>query len=54
MLKALTMLASFAGGYAAAIFTWQQIHTFIIGAEAKAAQLRDQAKALIAKAKAAL
>jgi hypothetical protein len=53
-MKALTMVACFAGGYVAAIFTWQAIHTWIIGAEAKAAQLRDRAKALVAKAKAAL
>jgi hypothetical protein len=34
-MKALTMIACFAGGYVAAIFTWQAIHTWIIGAEAK-------------------
>lgn len=54
MLKAFTFFAVFTGGYVAAIFTWQAIHTWIIGAEAKAAQLRDRAKALVAKAKAAL
>jgi hypothetical protein len=46
------MLACFAGGYAASIFTWQKIHTWIIGAEAKATQLRDKARALMARARA--
>ncbi len=54
MLKILTMIACFGGGYAAAIFTWDRIHTWIVGAEVKAQQLRDRAKALLAKAKAAL
>lgn len=51
-MKIFTIIASFAGGYAAAIFTWDRIHTWWIGAEAKAAQLRDKAKELIAKVRA--
>ncbi len=52
MLKTLTMIACFGGGYVAAVFTWDKIHTWTIGAEAKAVQLRDRAKALMAKARA--
>jgi len=54
MLKTFTMLACGAGGYVLAVFTWDKLHSWIIGAEAKAKQLRDRAKALAAKAKAAL
>lgn len=41
--------AIFAGGYVASIFTWEKVHTFLIGAEEKALQLRDKARALEAK-----
>jgi hypothetical protein len=39
-------IALFAGGYVAAVFTWDRIHTFIVGAKEKALQLRDKARAL--------
>ncbi len=42
---------SAAGGYVAAIFTWDKVHTFLIGAQAKADALRTRAAALEAKAK---
>lgn len=38
-----------AGGYVAAIFTWDRLHTLLIGAESKAAALRQQAKDLASK-----
>ena len=33
-------------GYAAAVFTWDRIHTFIVGAEQKILALRDEARQL--------
>lgn len=38
-----------AGGYAAAVFTWDKIHTWIIGVEAKVDALRQKAKELAGK-----
>jgi hypothetical protein len=35
-----------AGGYVAAIFTWDRLHTFFIGAQAKAQALRLKALAI--------
>jgi hypothetical protein len=42
------------GGYVLAIFTWDKVHTFIIGAGAKADALRDKARALEASLRAKL
>lgn len=39
-------------GYAAAIFTWQWLHTQIVGIEEKALQLRAKARDLEAKLRA--
>lgn len=47
-------LALLAGGYVAAIFTWDWLHTKIVGVGNKAAQLRQQAKDLEASVKARL
>lgn len=41
-------VATFAAGYAASVFTWDKLHTWIVGAEEKASQLRARAKALMA------
>ena len=43
---------SVTGGYVLAVFTWQPIHTFFIGAAEKAAALREKARALEAKLRA--
>lgn len=39
----------FVGGYIASAFTWDRFHTFLVGAEQKVLDLRDQARALEAK-----
>lgn len=52
MEKLIVGIACIIGGYVLAVFTWDRIHTFIVGAEAKALQLRDRAKALMAKVRA--
>lgn len=46
--------AAFVGGYVAAIFSWDRIHTFLIGAQAKAQSLRLQAIEVENKAKSLL
>lgn len=38
-----------AGAYAAAVFTWEPIHTWFIGVEAKVEALRQRAKELAGK-----
>jgi hypothetical protein len=45
------LLAIFAAGYAAAIYTWPQFRAWINGAEAEAAKLKAQAEALLTRAK---
>lgn len=42
------------GGYVLAVFTWDKVHTFFVGAEAKIQQLRDKVKSLQADVKAKL
>ena len=42
----LWLLAAFVAGYVAAVFSWDRIHTVIMGAEIKIRLLRDQARAL--------
>ena len=44
-------LALVAAGYVAAVFTWDYVHTFIIGAEAKVKSLIEQARSLEQKVK---
>lgn len=39
-------LALFAGGYAASIYTWDHVHTWVVGVETKIRALEDKAKAL--------
>lgn len=43
--------AAVAGGYVFAVFTWDRLHTFFIGAQAKAQALRLQAIDIENKAK---
>lgn len=42
----LLVAGAFVAGYAAAVFSWDQAHTVLLGAEAKLQQLRDQTRAL--------
>jgi hypothetical protein len=42
----LWIIVAFVAGYVAAAFTWQWVHTLLIGVEEKAKQLRDSARAL--------
>jgi hypothetical protein len=46
MLELLTLVAGFAGGYAASIYSWPWIRAQAIGASAEISRLRDRAKAL--------
>ena len=39
----------FAGGYAASVFTWEPIHTWLVGAKAKIAAFEQKIKDLKAK-----
>lgn len=45
------IIAALIAGYAAAIFTWPKLRTWVVGAEAEIASLRDKARALEAKIK---
>ena len=42
----LLVAGAFAGGYAAAVLTWDRAHAFLVGAEARLQQLREQARAI--------
>jgi len=42
----LWLIAAFVAGYVAAVFTWDRIHTAIIGMEEKIRDLRARARAL--------
>ncbi len=35
-----------AGGYAAAVFTWEPVHTWLVGVETKVASLQARIRAL--------
>lgn len=48
----ITAILAGAGGYVGAVYSWDWLHTQIIGAKAKAEQLRIQARNLEAKLKA--
>jgi hypothetical protein len=45
------IIAALIASYVAAIFTWPKIRTWIVGAEAEIALLREKARALEAKVK---
>jgi hypothetical protein len=51
-MKLTVLLAIFAGGYAAAIYTWPRLRLLVNGTEVQAAKLMAEADALLAKAKA--
>lgn len=42
----LWLIAAFVAGYVAAVFTWDRIHTLVLGAEQKIRDLRARARAL--------
>lgn len=48
------MIPAFVCGYVAAAFTWDKLHTWIIGESAKAAALRQKVRDLEASARAKL
>jgi hypothetical protein len=54
MLDLIVSIAAFAGGYAAAIYTWGRLKVWVNGAQAEAARLKARADALAASATAAV
>lgn len=54
MLDALIMAACFGGGYALSTYTWNPVHTWFIGAQAKLIQVLAHARELEAAIRAKL